>query len=97
MPKQLRVEAELEDVGRLGGTRELGVERLIAPVRLPFEEVGDTAPVVLDQHSLVNDVDAVTDRLPGFGGRRGEVTVELDLPDELPCFSQTGEVGLLML
>ena len=40
----LRVEAELQHVRGLGAPRELRVDRLVGPVRLPLEEVGEPAP-----------------------------------------------------
>ena len=86
MRRPVAVEAELEDVGRLRVACELGVDRLVGTVGLPFEEVGDPAPAtVLGEDALVDDVDAVRDRLLGLAGRSlpVEVGLELDLDDVL--------------
>ena len=50
--------------------RELRVERLVAPCQStarPQQEVGEPAPAVLDEDALVDDVDAVAQRLHRLG------------------------------
>ena len=49
----LGVEAELEDVRRPSVPRELRVERLVGAVGLAHDEVGEPAPVAVDESGLV--------------------------------------------
>jgi hypothetical protein len=52
----LRVEAELNQVPGPRVPRELGVQRLVAPVRLPLEKVREPAPAAVREDGLVDDV-----------------------------------------
>ena len=66
----LGVEAELDDVERLRGARELRVDGLVRAVGQPHEEVGEPAPGAVREVGLVDDV-----RLARCGSRprsRGE-------------------------
>ena len=69
----LGVEAELQDVGGLRVARELRVDDLVAAVRLPLDEVGEPAPVAVDEARLVDDVGAGAHRL--LGRARGGVEI----------------------
>ena len=94
----LVVEEELEDVRRLRRARELRVERLVRPVGLPQEEVGDAAPAVVREDALVDDVDAVRERLLGLGDRTLPArVVEVDLADRPPLRAERLEVRVLVL
>ena len=99
-PRELLVvEEELEDVGGLGGARELGVERLVDAVRPAEQEVGDAAPVLVGEDALVDDVGrAGADRVGGRAG--GAVVVAarvVDLEDGLALGAELLEVGALVL
>ena len=52
----LRVEAQLQHVPGLGRPGELGVDRLVAPVGRPLEEVCEPAPGAVGQIRLVDDI-----------------------------------------
>ena len=99
-PRELLVvEEELEDVGGLGGARELGVERLVDAVRPAEEEVGDAAPVLVREDALVDDVGlAGADRVGGRAGGAVVVAARVgDLEDGLPVGAEVLEVGALVL
>ena len=66
----LVVEEELEDVRGLRGAGELRVEGLVRAVVLPEQEVGDAAPPPVGEDTLVDDVDAVAQRLLRVARRR---------------------------
>ena len=68
----LGVEAELEHVGGLRVARELRVDDLVAPVGLALDEVGEPAPVAVDEAGLVDHVGAGAHRLLGRPGDRVE-------------------------
>ena len=95
----LAVEEELEDVGGLGGARELGVERLVDAVGSAEEKVGDAAPVLVSQDTLIDDIGlAAQDRVRGRA--RGAVVVTFrvgDLEDGLPVGAKVLQVGALVL
>jgi len=93
----LGVEAELQDVGGLGVARELRVNNLVAPVGLPLEEVGESAPAALDEAGLVDHLSAGAHRRLGRTSRGVEVPVVCDLRDLAPLRLQRREVGGLVL
>jgi hypothetical protein len=55
-PDLLGVEAELEHVRRLAVPCELGVDGFVGAVVLANDEVGEPAPVAVDERRLVDDV-----------------------------------------
>ena len=94
----LRVEAELQDVRRLGVPSELRVDHLVLPVRLPLDEVREPAPVAVDEAGLVDHVAPASHRLLGRACCRLEVQVgERDRDHLPPSGDELGEVSRLVL
>ena len=93
----LGVEAELQHVGGLRVARELRVDDLVAPVRLPLDEVGEPAPAAVDEAGLVDHVGAGAHRLLGRAGGGIEIPVVRDRDDVAPVGEQRREVGGLVL
>lgn len=102
---RLAVEAELHHVGRLLGSRKLGVHRLVAPGAErgraidSLEEVGPAAPVAVHERCLVDDLGA------GAHGLHGRACPGLEVPgvrrddlDDLPpLLPESGQVRRLVL
>ena len=93
----LGVEAELEDVSRPSVPRELRVERLVAAVRLAHDEVGEPAPVAVDEGRLVDDRRAVAHRLLGLRERRRPSRSPRACRCERRPVAERGEVSGLVL
>ena len=95
----LGVEAELEDVLRLAVPRELRVDGLVGAVRLPLDEVGEAAPLAVDEAGLVDDVGAGAERLLRLARRPLPVPVglDVDLDDLAPVDAELLEVAPLVL
>ena len=102
---RLAVEAELQDVRRLLGARQLGVQRLVAPRpqrgRLldPLEEVRAPPPVAQHERRLVDDLRARAHGLERGPRRALEVpAIRADHVDDLLALrAQRGQVCSLVL
>ena len=69
----LGVEAELEDMRRLRGARQLRIDRLVPAARLQLEEIGEPAPP-----AVLGDEVRLIDRRPA--ARRGSPTPSAAVP-----------------
>jgi hypothetical protein len=92
----LGVEAELKDVRGLGAPRELGVDHLVAAVRLALEKVGQTAPRALGERGLVDHRRACADGRLGLGHRPRPVEL-VRVVDAHDLVAQRGQVPRLVL
>ena len=72
-PDLLGVEAELEHVRRLPVPRELGVVGLVGAVGPADDEVGEPAPLAVEEGGLVDDLAPGVDRVRGLA--RGALPV----------------------
>ena len=95
----LGVEAELDQMRRPRAPRELRVHRLVAPVRLALEKVGEPPPALVEEHCLVDDLGTA---LYGFARLAGsafpvKILAEADLLDPATGVDQLGEVASFML
>ncbi len=98
----LGVEAELQDVRRLGGSGELRVDRLVPAVLPALEEVGEPAPAAVREIGLIDDLRrGGPDRLLRQPSRlrrvEALVVVRRDADDRPSGRLETGEVRLLVL
>ncbi len=99
------VEAELEDVGRLLGAGQLGIERLVAPraeargSRNLQQEVGAAAPPARHERGLRDHVGARPHGVRGPARRGVEVprSAERHVHDRAPLLPQALEVRALVL
>src|SRR5258705_309116 len=102
---RLRVEAELQHVGGLLRSGELGVEGFVAPgaqrgwLLDAFEEIGAAAPVAQDEGRLVDDLRPRPHRFDGRARGAGEVPLigADDIDDPASFGAQTGQVRGLVL
>ena len=99
---EVRVERELEDRSAARLACELRIDRLIAPVaertgrRDPQQQVGATAPAIVQQRRLRNGLRAASHRVEGAICERPRDSRAFDLDDLVPLAGQVLEVAPLV-
>ena len=90
------VEAELEDVGGLRAARELRIEHLVHALVGAHQEIRPAAPATVDEHALVDDIDAFFDGLPCHLRCLLPAAIDVDLTDVQAVRAQALQIGRLV-